>query len=256
MISSISNPKVKKVRRLQVDKRYRASQQQFVVEGTRWIGELASVPALAEDVFYTENWLIQEGHTGLIDRIQCRRHLVTEPVMLAMSATETPPGILAAVAIKPLAIPKIPSLVLIVDGVTNPGNLGTMLRTAAAAGVDAVLLAADSVDIYNPKVVRGSMGALLRVPAQQLSWDDISMLAKSLHIWVASAHGTNIYTAIDWREPAALVIGNEAHGPSKQAHSISAGTVTIPMRDATESLNAAIAAGIILFEALRQRSNA
>ena len=78
MISSISNPKVKKVRRLQVDKRYRAKQQQFVVEGTRWIGELTKTLATPQDVFYTEDWLVQEDHTELIDRLQCRRHLVVD----------------------------------------------------------------------------------------------------------------------------------------------------------------------------------
>ena len=256
MISSISNPKVKKVRRLQVDKRYRAKQQQFVVEGTRWIGELTKTLATPQDVFYTEDWLVQEDHTELIDRLQCRRHLVADPLMAAMSTTEAPPGVLATVVIKPLTIPEKLSLVLIVDGITNPGNLGTMLRTAAAAGVDAVLLAPGSVDIFNPKVVRGSMGALLRIPVHQLNWNDIAATVKSLHIWMATAHGTDIYTAIDWREPAALIIGNEAHGPSKRAGSLSVGTVKIPMSSATESLNAAIAAGIILFEVLRQRSDA
>jgi TrmH family RNA methyltransferase len=253
MISSLSNPKVKRVRRLQSDRRFRSSQQQFVVEGTRWMGELLGRMLLLRNLFYTETWLSQAGHADLLAQMTGRIHVVSDEVMTAMSSTETPPGVLATVAIDPLPVPSRPSLLLILDSITNPGNLGTMLRTSAAAGVDAVLLTSGCVDIYNPKVVRGSMGALLRLPVHQLEWDEIARIVDRMRICVAEVGGSSAYTAVDWRQPAALIVGNEAHGASDEAYTLADGSVSIPMSVETESLNAAIAAGIILFEAARQR---
>jgi TrmH family RNA methyltransferase len=253
MISSLSNPKVKHVRRLQSDRRFRSSQQQFVVEGTRWMGELLSKTLLLQNLFYTETWLSQTGHADLFAQMTASIYVVSDEVMTAMSSTETPPGVLATVAINPLPVPPRASLMLILDSITNPGNLGTMLRTATAAGVDAVLLTSGCVDIYNPKVVRGSMGALLRLPVHQLEWDEIARAVDRMRVWVAKVDGSKAYTAVDWRQSVALIVGNEAHGASKKANTLADGSVSIPMSAETESLNAAIAAGIILFEAARQR---
>ena len=253
MISSLSNPKVIFVRHLQSEKRFRFKHQQFVVEGTRWMGELLGKSILLQNVFYTENWQAQGSHVDLLAQLTGDHHMVTDEVMASMTSTETPPGILATAAFVALPIPKQLSLVLILDGITNPGNLGTILRTAAAAGVDAVLLTSGSVDIYNPKVVRGSMGALLRLPIHQLDWDKIEPIVDGMRVWVAAAGGTRSYTAIEWCPPAALIVGNEAHGASDDAYTLAEGSISIPMSRKTESLNAAIAAGIILFEAARQR---
>ena len=253
MISSLSNPKVRFVRRLQSDRRFRFSQQQFVVEGTRWMRELLSKATLLHSAFYTDSWLSQAGHADLFSQVVGSNYVVTDEVMAAMSTTETPPGILATVAIDPRPISARSSLILILDGITNPGNLGTMLRTAAAAGVDAVLLSSGCVDIYNPKVVRGSMGALLRLPVHQLEWDEIAGAVEGLRVWVAAAGAVTAYSKVDWRKPAALIIGNEAHGASEDAYNLANSAVSIPMNAETESLNAAIAASIIMFEAVRQR---
>ena len=189
----------------------------------------------------------------LLDRLTGGKFQVSDEVMAAMSATETPPGILATIAVKPVPIPPRPSLIVILDAMTNPGNLGTVLRTAAAAGVGAMLLSPGCVDIYNPKVVRGSMGALLRFPVHQVEWQEIAAIVKHMHVWVAAAEGATVYSEVDWREPAALIIGSEAHGAGNEAYKLADGSVSIPMSNKTESLNAAIAAGIIIFEAARQR---
>jgi TrmH family RNA methyltransferase len=109
------------------------------------------------------------------------------------------------------------------------------------------------VDPYNPKVVRGSMGAILRLPLRPATWDEIEQLVHGLDIWLAAARDGVAYTAVDWRRPSALLIGGEARGAGAAAERIASGRVTIPMRDATESLNAALAAGILLFEVARQR---
>jgi TrmH family RNA methyltransferase len=173
--------------------------------------------------------------------------------MAAMSDTETAPGVLAVLPIAPRPLPAAPSLLVILDSVANPGNLGSILRTAAAAGVDGVLLGPGCVDAYNPKVVRGSMGAVLRLPVWAENWEVIGRLAAGLDVWLAAARDGTTYTAVDWHRPSALLIGSEAQGAGAQAERLATGRVTIPMRDETESLNAAMAAGILLFEAARQR---
>ena len=108
MISSLSNPKVKHVRRLQSDRRFRSSQQQFVIEGTRWVQELLHDISLLQHIFYTETWLAQAGHDDLIIHSVVSKYVVSEEVMVAMSATEAPPGILATVDMNPLPLPEWP----------------------------------------------------------------------------------------------------------------------------------------------------
>lgn len=254
MISSPSNPKVKFVRRLQSDRRFRSQHQQFVVEGTRWLKELESLMSSVDSVFYTQEWLDQSGDRAFIDRARGRAYQVTGEVMSSMSSTETSPGVAAVVKAEVRPIASSPTFLLILDRISNPGNLGTILRTAAAAGVDGVLLTPGSVDIFNPKVVRGSMGAVLRLPVLRCSWVDIKARTTEMHVWTAAADGSNAYTSINWRQASALIIGNEAHGASQEAYRLAEGAVSIPMSSQTESLNAAIAAGIILFEVVRQRT--
>lgn len=171
MITSPSNDKVKMVRRLQTERRIRAQEQAFVVEGDRWLAELVHYQLPPRHLFFTPEW--QVSHTEILAQLAQFTHLpgllVNEAVMAAMSDTITPPGVLAVVPMPQLPLPAQPSLLLILDAINNPGNLGTMLRTAVAAGVDGVLLTPGSVDATNPKVVRGSMGALLRLPVHALT---------------------------------------------------------------------------------------
>lgn len=253
MISSLANPHVKRIRRLQKDKRFRTHEQAFVVEGTRMIQELSADPDRLETLYYTQDWLANPGHNAILKEAELSGGLVTYEVMAAMSATETPPGVLASTSMNPLPLPSQPTLVLIVDAVTTPGNLGTMLRSAGAAAVDAVLLAPGCVDAYNPKVVRGAMGAHFRVPVRHLSWHKIVDYCESVVIWLSEANGENNYAEMEWRRPCALIVSNEARGAGTEALLAANGTVYIPMAKATESLNAATAAAVILFEAFRQR---
>ena len=255
MITSVTNAKVKQVRRLQTDKRLRLREQLFVAEGTRWLKEIVRLLVTPDLVFYTEQWAETAVHTQLLHQLPTVPQLVSEPVMTAMSDTTTPPGILLVLPFQVLSIPTPSSFALILDGVTNPGNLGTMLRTAAAAGIDAVLLGPNCVDPYNPKVVRGGMGAHLRLPLLSLSWAEIAAQVAHMHVWLADVAEGVGYTAVDWRQPSALIIGSEARGAGVEAIALAnAGLVTIPMRAETESLNAAMATGILLFEAVRQRT--
>lgn len=252
MITSPANPQVKYVRRLQSDRRFRAREGTFVVEGTRWMREVAAAGIAPQALFATDEWLASNEGRGLIAALGAAVEVSGE-VMATMSDTETAPGVLAVLPIAPQPWPDQPALVVILDAIGNPGNLGTILRAASAAGASGVLLGPGSVDPYNPKVARGSMGALLRLPVRAVDWDEIGRLAAGLDVWLAAARDGVAYTAVDWRRPSAILIGGEARGAGADAERLATGRVTIPMHDATESLNAALAAGIILFEAARQR---
>ena len=257
MITSSSNAKVKFVRRLQADRRFRNQEKQYVVEGTRWLRELVAMARLPELLFYTERWLETAVHAHILQQLNSLGQFtalpVSEVVMQAMSDTSTPPGILAVLPMQPRPLPPTPTLLLVLDAINTPGNLGTMLRTAGAAGVDGVLLGPNCVDLYNPKVVRGSMGAHLRLPIHSQTWAEIAATVQGLQVWVATVEADRVYTAVNWTQPSAIIIGSEAAGAGDEARQVATHPVTIPMHSQTESLNAAIAAGVLLFEAARQR---
>ena len=166
---------------------------------------------------------------GLIDRV---------------ASTKTPQPLLAIVQTRDAALPADASLVIVADRLGDPGNAGTIIRSAEAAGADAVVLTPGSVDPYNPKVVRASAGSLFRVPVVTAALDEVPMR----RLGTSSHHGDD-YTTVDLVAPVALVIGNEAHGLS--GDTALDGWVTIPV--AVESLNAAMAATVLVFEAARQR---
>ncbi len=149
---------------------------------------------------------------------------------------------------------KSPSLILTLDRVRDPGNLGSALRTAAAARVELVLLTPKTVDPYNPKVLRGGMGAHFRLPIEQASWDEIALHHGQMHTYLAEADGEIPYYTIDWLRPSMIIVGGEAHGPGIEARQVAGTSVHIPMAADTESLNASVAAGVILYEVQRQRT--
>ncbi len=260
MITSASNTKVKFVRRLQTDRRFRNREQRYVVEGTRWLTELVQVAHAPELLFYTERWLETAVHAQILQQLSNLKQsalplLVTDEVMRAMSDTSTPAGILAVLPMQPKPLPPAPTFLLVLDATTTPGNLGTMLRTAEAAGAEGVLLGPGCVDLYNPKVVRSSMGAHLRLPVQRQDWEAIADTVQEMQVYVATVESDLLYTAVNWTQPSALIIGSEAAGAGEHARQIAGQQITIPMHAATNSLNAAVATGVLLFEAARQRLN-
>jgi TrmH family RNA methyltransferase len=171
-----------------------------------------------------------------------------------MAETVTPQGILAVVPFPERPAPQHPELVLIVDAVADPGNLGTLLRSAEAAGVELVLLSEGTADVFNPKVVRGGMGAHFRLPMRWgMRWEDIAGAVQGLTVYLADVRGERSYDEVDWRRPAALIVSSEAHGPSPAARRLAHEAIYIPMQGQTESLNVGVAGSIILFEAARQR---
>lgn len=258
MITSTTNPKIKYVRRLQNDRRFRKGEGAFVIEGTRWLLEMAPFIERLVLILVTESWLQQQENRLLIETLgladSSGLEIASEQVFAHVSDTENPAGVLAVVSIVRPNLPERPKLLLILDRVADPGNMGTILRSSAAAGIDGVLAGPGCVDIYNPKVVRSSMGALLRLPVLSLSWAEIGEIVAGMRVWLAAADGRTSYTDVDWRQPSALIIGSEAHGAGRQAHHIAHETISIPIAAQTESLNAAVAASVILFEARRQKT--
>ena len=257
MITSVQNPKVHWVRGLQARSRARRSDQAFVIEGVRLVEEALAAGWIPELVFYTE--ALNERGQALVEEIQGRGvqvELVSDNVMQAASDTQTPQGILAVQRMISQPVPERFDFVFIPDGVRDPGNLGTILRTCAAAGVDAVFLPPGTVDPYSPKVVRSGMGAHFRLPFSSISWEDIiSQLEPSgLRVYLAAAGEGQVYTQADFRLPLALIVGGEAEGAGEVAGKLAGERVHIPMPGGMESLNAAIAGGVLLFEVVRQRA--
>jgi RNA methyltransferase, TrmH family len=177
--------------------------------------------------------------------------------MKAASDTQTPQGIACVVRIpEPAAsLPASTSLIVALDGIRDPGNLGTILRTCHALGVSAVLLTKDCVDAWSPKVLRAGMGSHFGLPIHtDLTWERIVALTPKLVRVAAEPDAAQPTWQFDWHQPVALVIGGEAHGASDRALQAADEHVRIPMASDAESLNAAIACGMLLYEVARQRA--
>jgi len=179
---------------------------------------------------------------------------VSPQVMKSASNTQSPQGILAIMSIQSLPLPQKYNFLLILDAVNNPGNLGTILRTALSAKVDGVILAPGSVDPYLPKVVRAAMGAHFKLPIKKLNWEEISKITKPLKMFLSSAKKGTTYSDVDLTIPLGIIIGGETEGESQFARDISTDHLQIPMPGGGESLNAGAAAAILMFEVVRQRT--
>lgn len=255
-ITSTQNAKVKLVRALQTQIKARRHERMFVVEGFRLLVDALDNDLLPEYVFYMVNETTMAGSSSRLFRrlldLQVDLLSVTREVMDAVTAVETSPGILGVFKQPTLPVPAKPRLVLILDEMRNPGNMGSVLRTAAASSVDLVILTHNAVDPYNPKVMRGGMGAHFRLPIVHLSWDEITAQYGGLDVYLADSQAVHAYHDVDWGKPSALIMGSEAHGVSAEARRFARKMVTVPMARGMESLNVAVAAGVILFEAQRQ----
>lgn len=252
-ITSTQNPRIKLTYGLQTRPRTRRKERKIVLEGVRLLRDAVERGHKPEYVLYDP----QYADYDLIAQFQDRKFEllpVSAEVMRYVSDTENPPGMLG---VFPMPFPHLPrkprpGRILILDNVRDPGNVGTMLRTAAAAGVQVAILSPGCADPYNPKALRGGMGAHFRLPVVEASWEEIAAYCESMTVYLADGTGETDYVAVDWRQPWALVIGSEAHGITPEAAALGQSRVRVPMAAKTESLNAAMAAAVILFEAQRQ----
>lgn len=258
-ITSPDNAHVTYVRSLH-KKRARYRDKRYLLEGLRLVGHALDAghrPALA---FYTPEFASGPGE-GLVRALHAAETsawCVTPSVMGRMADTVTPQGIVAVLPIPdPLPLAPDATLLLVLDEIRDPGNLGTILRTAQATRVDAVLLTPGCADPYAPKVVRAGMGAHLSVALYpDLSWEEILRLTSGRRRVLAEAAAPLTLWEWDLTEPTALIVGGEAHGAGPQAHAAADISLRLPMAEEAESLNAAIATAVFLFEAQRQRRSA
>ena len=261
LITSLANPKVRWARSL-LQGRSRRREGHFLIEGVRLVEEALRVGSIPTLAFFSPSLEETPRGQALLQALQAlpeareRVFPASEAVLQSLSDTVTPQGIVAAVPF-PQPPPGPPGPLLILDQLRDPGNLGTILRTALAAGVEEVWLPPGTVDPYNPKAVRAAMGAHFRLPLRlRARWDEVKARASGRPIWLATAQGGTPYDRVDWRTPSVLIVGGEAEGASPEAEALATGQVHIPMEHGVESLNAAIAAAVILFEARRQRAGA
>ena len=254
-ITSSQNPKVKLVRTLLGRAKERREAGAFVVEGVRLIEEAEARGWKFQFALYDDS--LNERGSSLVEQLFARDmdvEEVSEHVMKSLSDTETPQGILAVLELNQLPNPDAPDFILIPDQIRDPGNLGTLLRTAAATGIQAVFLPPETTDAFAPKVVRSGMGAHFRLPIQSMKWEKIRREIKGLQVYLADMDGTSCWET-DLRRPLALIVGSEAEGASQEARELATQKISIPMSGDIESLNASVAGSVLMFEVVRQRSH-
>lgn len=271
MITSTGNAQIKELVKLMKKSRARDEAGVFLVEGPRMAGELISDGRWAERItglYVSESY--EKGHSEELRRMReksggrFRTETLSDQVFSHVSDTKTPQGILAVVRRPEYQIEDIlgsdpkHALVLVLDNLQDPGNLGTIFRTAEAAGAGGILMSSDCVDVYNPKVVRATMGAVFRLPfvyVGELPAAIEDLKKEGIRVFAAHLEGKNSYDREDYRGGTAFLIGNEGNGLREETAVCADCRIRIPMEGKAESLNAAVAAAILMFEAGRQRRN-
>lgn len=256
MITSNSNAQVKRLLQLQKKSKARNEEQVFLVEGLRMFLE---VPAERVQKVYISETLYNKKKQDL-DLEKFSVEILSDSVFSYVSDTKTPQGILCIVEQQKYNIEELLNIknphFMVLDNLQDPGNLGTIVRTAEGAGVDAVFLSKESVDIYNPKTIRSTMGSIYRMPVVYVE-DLLELLntfrKKGIRSYAAHLEGKNSYDKEDYKGGTAILIGNEGNGLRDEVADSADVWVQIPMQGKVESLNAAIAASILMFEVYRQR---
>ena len=262
VITSTANPQIRRLVQMQKKARERRDAGLFIAEGRKMYVEAPA--GWVTQTFMTEDIYRRFREEGIL---RGEPVLVSESVFRAISDTQTPQGVLLV-----LRQPRykredlcpdtsgrnnLPPFLLVLEHLQDPGNLGTIFRTAEGAGVSGIFLSADSADPFNPKVVRSTMGSIYRMPffiTEQLTSDMEWLRKKGVVLFAAHLEGSVPYDSCDYTGPCALLIGNEANGLTDAATRLADTRIRIPMCGKVESLNAGVAASILAYEARRQRS--
>ena len=265
MITSSSNGRIKWVMSLLEKAKIRRKEEQFVAEGMKMF--LEAPRELIREVYVSQDLLNNSNDSDLVLKTKEKLkdvpyEVVSSEVFRKMSDTVTPQGILSVIRFiayerKDLLTQSSP-LLLILENIQDPGNMGTIFRTAEGAGVNGIILSKDCVDIYNPKVIRSTMGSIYRVPflvVNDLYEEMNSLQEEGVILYAAALKDSFEYDAFDYRTPTAFLIGNEGNGLKDETVLACNNTIRIPMEGMVESLNAGVAASILSYEAYRQRRN-
>lgn len=261
MITSITNPKVKQVVQWQNKAKERRAAEVFLAEGFKMYEEAPEESV--QEVYLSEDASARAEADTLIWKKLGRTgyQKVTPEVFSKMSDTQTPQGILTVLRQPKYELENLLEsacpLLLLLEDLQDPGNLGTIIRTGEGAGITGVIMTSQTVDIFNPKTIRSTMGSVYRVPFVYIN--DMEITINCLHnhninTYAAHLQGENYYDTLSFYEPTAFLIGNEGSGLKKTTADMAKAYVKIPMEGQVESLNAAIASSLLMYEAHRQRS--
>ena len=260
MITSTSNSQVKQVGALAKKAKARKESGLFLVEGEKMFSELPR--ERLDRVYVSESFLRQQGERAEALLSGCRYETVTDEVMRAMSDTQTPQGILALCRQFSYQLSDIlggnQMHLAVLETIQDPGNLGTILRAGEGAGITGVIMNRTTADIYNPKVIRSTMGSIYRVPF--LYTDDLQETIRQVkkagvRLFAAHLKGERSYDQEDYTGNTGFLIGNEANGLSAETADMADCYIKIPMLGKVESLNDAVATSILMYETARQRRN-
>ncbi|MBF0557202.1 MAG: RNA methyltransferase [Nitrospirae bacterium] len=261
LITSTANPLIKEVLRT---KEKRGVGSSFVIEGVHLVDMALSCPAaVVERVFFAEHLINSEQGRRLMDRLKettVQTIRASKKVIDKLSDTETPQGIVAVISLNVPSLDAIPlkavPMLIVCDGISDPGNIGTIVRVADASGADAVLLTPGTCDPFMPKAVRASAGSIFALPVlPETGVEEIVGFLAERHIrlYAADVRASKSLYETDFRGPAAIIFGNEAHGIGANLLNKAELLLKIPVIGRAESLNVAMAASISLYEAVRQR---
>ncbi|SEO90035.1 RNA methyltransferase [Paenibacillus sp. OV219] len=256
-ITSLQNEKVKTIAAL-LEKKHRDRTGRFIVEGVHLVQEALLADADVETIVIDMERGIPAELRTLLSQTDCELIEATPAIIAKCTGTDSPPPVFGVVA-KPLpdnsALWGPNSLVIVLDGVRDPGNVGTIIRSADAVGADAVILGQGCVDLYNPKTVRSTMGSLFHLPVIEGDLAELLPAAKERGITLVgtSLQATSTCYGYNWNEPTWLLMGSESQGLSEESLAQVDERIIIPMHGRSESLNVAMATTVLLYEAMRQR---
>lgn len=261
IITSAQNPKVKKLMLLQQKSSERRKEGLFVVEGVRELLHCVSAGFEVDTLFYCPS--LMQGYEGEAEvkalASQVRSFEVSPQVYGKMAYRGTTEGVIAEMKVRLLGLDdlQLPSspLIMVLERVEKPGNLGAVLRSADAAAADAVIVCDPLTDLFNPNLIRSSIGAIFTVPTVVCSSEDcIAFLKKrGISILTAQLQDSCLYYDVDMKKPTAIVMGTESTGLTNIWRNAADAHIRIPMKGSLDSLNVSVSAAILLFEAVRQR---
>lgn len=262
MITSTANKQVKYVNALIKKAKFRREEDLFVAEGLRMCQE---IPKDELRALYISEGFSKTPACKSVTAGVSSVELVSDEVFRSLSDTQTPQGILALVKQRHYTLKQVTAprngrapLLMLLERLQDPGNLGTILRAGEGAGVTGILMDPSTADIYSPKVIRSTMGSVLRMPfayVEDLGRTLNDLKAQGIRLYAAHLDGKNSYDKEDYKEACGFLIGNEGNGLSRETAALADTLIRIPMEGRVESLNAAVAASVLMFEAARQRRN-
>lgn len=257
MITSTSNAQIKELTALLKKSKERKEKKAFVIEGKKMFDEICPDKSRVVKAYFSESYVKEQYEGKELPDIPCE--IVADSVFDAMAETVTPQGVLAIVKMPEYSLEDMiadAGTLVLLENLRDPGNLGTIIRTAEAAGVSGIILSKESVDIYNPKVIRSTMGAVYRVPflyAENFTELLHHLRKQEVRLLAAHLKGRKTFDKADYSGKIGILIGNEANGLSEEVSELANEKVLIPMAGSVESLNAAIAAALLMYEAFRNQ---